>query len=717
MILITGGSYQGKREYAKAEYRLKDEDIWDAGGAAGAAPPALDLSGKAIDHLELFILECVRQGVSAQEYLKAHEGELADKILIAADITQGVVPMDRIERAWREETGRCLVQLSMKADRVVRVFCGIPQVVKETEKPGKRGFRGRSYIVLLRHGLTEGNLKRWFYGGVDIPLAEKGREQLKKQRESGLYPAVPEDAQYFTSGMQRAEESLRIVYGEHEPEAIEDLTEMNFGEFECKSWDELQHDPDFIEYITDETGQSAPKGAEARTHFSERVVRGTQTLLNKHRLKEWSHRHGGEDACSVVMCHGGVISAMMQNLFPQVTANMFDWIPDPGLGYVIELSEGEPVGYEAIDIVKNLGFGFMRLPVKDGAIDLELTKRMVDRFMADGYNYFDTSFNYMEGESEVAMRKALVERYPRERFLVATKLPAWEVSTEEEAKQIYYTSKERLGVDYFDYYLLHNLGANRTEAFDRFHIWEFLLEKKRLGEIKHLGFSIHDKADVLEKVLREHADDIDFVQLQINYADWDYPRVEGRKCYEIARRFNKPIVIMEPVKGGNLAGNLPPAAAEILKEADPAASPASWALRFCGSLPGVLTILSGMSDMEMLEDNLATMNRFRPLSAEDRKVLERAVEAINSAPKVPCTFCRYCVAGCPMDIEIPGCMRALNVLLMYQNKPAAKGNYGWETRGGRVASKCIGCGQCESACPQHINIIEQLKRAAEEFEE
>ena len=583
------------------------------------------------------------------------------------------------------------------------------------ESREKRGFRGRSYIVLIRHGITEGNQKRWFYGSVDIPLAAEGEAQLARHREKGLYPELPEDARFFTSGMLRTRQTLEIIYGQKEAEAIPELAEMNFGDFECKTYEELKEDEDFLEWMLDETGQKGPRGVEPRNHFAARVSEGLHKLIAAHRMKEWSHRHGGEDACSVVVCHGGVISAMMQELFPGIAGNMFDWIPDPGLGYIVEMEEGDPVGYQRIAAIRKFGFGVMRPPMIGEEIDLDQLKEMVDRFLAAGYTYFDTAFGYVGGKSELALGEALVKRYPRDSFQIATKMPAWLAGSAEEAKQMFQTSKERLGVDYFDFYLMHNLGADRIQYFRDYGIWDFLKEKKKNGEIRKIGFSFHDKAKVLEKVLQEFRE-ADFVQLQINYADWESPQVEARKCYETARRYGMPIIIMEPVKGGMLADLLPEDAAALLKEAAPDRSNASWAMRFCAGLPGVLTVLSGMSSLEQMDDNLATMNAFRPLKEEEREVLRKAAAVLDSRPHVPCTFCGYCSAGCPSGIPISGVFRAMNTNMVYGAMQSAEFAYGWETRGKGKASSCIECGQCESVCPQKIDIINQLRQAAELFE-
>ena len=365
--------------------------------------------------------------------------------------------------------------------------------------------------------------------------------------------------------------------------------------------------------------------------------------------------------------------------------------------------------------IKKLGFGLMRLPMIGQEVDLEQTKQMVDLFLDRGFTYFDTAYGYIDGKSEEAVKTALVDRHPRESFQLATKLPAWHgAATAEEAQNMFRTSLKRTGAGYFDFYLLHNLGVGRTEAFDRFGIWDFLAKQKEAGLIKHLGFSLHATADILDEVLTRHPE-MEFVQLQINYSDWDNGIIQSRKCYEVARKHNKPIIIMEPVKGGALA-NLPAEVAAILKEANLQASPASWAMRYAASLDGLITVLSGMSTLDQMKDNISYMENFQPLSPEERTVLEKARQALAKIPQIPCTDCRYCLKDCPQQIAIPGTFRIMNDYLIYRNLETAKMHYGWETMWLHKASDCIECGQCETVCPQSIPIIKELAGAVKVLE-
>ena len=364
--------------------------------------------------------------------------------------------------------------------------------------------------------------------------------------------------------------------------------------------------------------------------------------------------------------------------------------------------------------IKKLGFGLMRLPQKDGKIDIEQTKEMVDLFLEAGFTYFDTAWAY--AGSEDAIREALVERYPRERYQLATKNAAWiGCKTREEAIAQFDTSLKRTGAGYFDFYLLHNLGESRTHYFDDFDLWSWVWEKKREGLVKHVGFSFHSTPEELETILTAHPE-MEFVQLQINYADWENPAVQSRACYEVARKHGKPFIIMEPVKGGMLA--TPPASVtEILKRAEPDSSPASWAIRFAANLDGVITVLSGMSDLAQMRDNLSHMKDFTCLTKEELSTLSLAQEALRKIPLIPCTTCNYCAKVCPKNIGISGTFAALNCLTLYEDMARAKHQEEWlvSGHGKSAATDCIKCGRCEQACPQHISIRKELERAAKEF--
>lgn len=364
--------------------------------------------------------------------------------------------------------------------------------------------------------------------------------------------------------------------------------------------------------------------------------------------------------------------------------------------------------------IRKLGFGLMRLPQKDGVIDVEQVKEMVDLFLEAGFTYFDTAWAY--GGSEDAIREALVERYPRERYQLATKNAAWiGCKTKEEAFAQFDESLARTKAGYFDFYLLHNLGEGRSRYFDEFDMWGWIQEKKRAGQVKHIGFSFHSTPEELESILTAHPE-MEFVQLQINYGDWENPAVQSKRCYEVARKHGKPVIIMEPVKGGMLA--TPPKSVEnILKEAEPESSAASWAVRFAADLEGVITVLSGMSNVEQMRDNLSCMRSFTGFDDGQRKVLERAREELKKIPLIPCTSCNYCAKVCPMNIGISGSFTAMNYLTLYNDKARAKHQENWlvEGHGLKHAKECIRCGRCEEACPQHIAIRETLEKVSEEL--
>ena len=365
-----------------------------------------------------------------------------------------------------------------------------------------------------------------------------------------------------------------------------------------------------------------------------------------------------------------------------------------------------------LETIPKLGFGLMRLPEKEEKIDIGQVSRMVDAYMRTGMNYFDTAYVYHGGNSEKAIREALVRRYPRDQFMLATKLPAWCMKTEEDRDLIFNEQLERCGVDYFDFYLLHSIedGGN-GETYERLDCYNWGLQKKAEGRIRHFGFSFHGSPAYLTRILDAHPE-IEFVQIQLNYADWNNPVVRSGELYEILHSRNIPMIIMEPVKGGTLA-SLTPELEAMYRTVRPDASVASWALRFVGSLPGVMTILSGMSTEEQMADNICTFSRFEPLTEEEKALVEKVKTIMLNVPQIGCTSCRYCTPGCPMNISIPDVFRAVNTMSLYGDVFRPKAFYGGLIgQGYGRASACIACGQCEGVCPQHLPIIDLLKDAS-----
>ena len=355
-----------------------------------------------------------------------------------------------------------------------------------------------------------------------------------------------------------------------------------------------------------------------------------------------------------------------------------------------------------------LAFGLMRLPKNpDGSIDIPQVCEMTDRFIAAGGTYFDTAYVYDGGDSEKAFKAAVADRYPREAYTVATKLNAAMGATDEKsAKDEFRISLERTGAGYFDYYLLHAMQISTYQKYDEYGLWDFVKEQKAKGLIRHWGFSFHATPNLLEKLLDEHPD-AEFVQLQINYADWENPGVASRRNWEICRERGKPVMIMEPVKGGILADPIP-AVREVFDACGADASYASWALRFAAGLEGIHAVLSGMSNTAQMEDNLKTFRDFRPLDEKEMELIHRAQKALDADKSIPCTACHYCTKGCPMGIPIP---EIFNVINRRKGSPEFRTirEYGIVTAGRGKAGDCVACGQCERVCPQGLKIISLLR--------
>ncbi|MDO5516087.1 MAG: aldo/keto reductase [Clostridium sp.] len=370
--------------------------------------------------------------------------------------------------------------------------------------------------------------------------------------------------------------------------------------------------------------------------------------------------------------------------------------------------------------MKKLGFGMMRLPLKNAddptSIDLKHVCRMADAFIEKGFTYFDTAYMYHNNMSEIAFREAVVKRHPRGSYTIATKMPTMMLKTESDHERIFNEQLEKTGVEYFDYYLLHCLNTRNYKTAEKLKTFEFCKNMRDQGKIKHLGFSYHDSPELLEEILKKHPE-TEFVQLQLNYIDWDNENIQSRRCYEVCEKYDKKVVVMEPIKGGTLA-KVVPEAEKLFKDYAPKASVSSWAIRFAASRKNVFMVLSGMSNYEQLEDNTSYMTDFKPLSDEEEDIIKKAVGLINASIAIPCTACRYCVAGCPKNIPIPNYFAFYNSQKQFGNQSNAKfyyANFKANDSYGN-ASDCIKCKQCEKACPQHLKVSELMQDVSEIFD-
>lgn len=365
------------------------------------------------------------------------------------------------------------------------------------------------------------------------------------------------------------------------------------------------------------------------------------------------------------------------------------------------------------NIKKNFGFGCMRLPLKDGEIDLAETSRMVDYFLEQGFNYFDTAHGYLQGRSETALKTCLTSRHPRDSYILTNKLTGTFFKTEADIRPFFQSQLEACGVDYFDFYLMHAQSATFYQHFKKCRAYETAFALKAEGKIKHVGISFHDHAEVLEQILTDYPE-IEVVQIQFNYVDYDDPAVQSRKCYEVCRRHGKPVLVMEPVKGGNLV-NLPEEARKVLDELH-GGSPASYAIRFAAGFPGMMMVLSGMSSMEQMKDNLSYMKDFQPLNETELEAVKKVQSIFRGMNLIPCTACRYCTDSCPRQIAIPDLFAVMNTKQIHHDWNADFYYNNVYTGAGRRASDCIQCGRCEKACPQHLPIRRLLTEIAAEFE-
>lgn len=365
------------------------------------------------------------------------------------------------------------------------------------------------------------------------------------------------------------------------------------------------------------------------------------------------------------------------------------------------------------EVHKKLGFGCMRLPMSNEEVDTVEMKKMVDLFLERGFNYFDTAHGYVGGMSEPSLKECLTSRYPREKYILTDKLSTHHFNKEEEIRPLFESQLEACGVDYFDFYLMHAQDENIFAKFERCNAYKVACGFKAEGKIRHFGISFHDRAEVLEKILKAYPE-IEVVQIQFNYVDYEDPSVESRKVYEVCEKYGKPVIVMEPIKGGSLL-NLPDEAQKLYDDLG-GGSNASYAIRFAAGFDNIMMVLSGMSSLEDMEDNTSYMQEFKPLDSREMEAVEKVVEIFKAQDLIPCTACRYCMEECPKGISIPDLFALMNAKKRFGNWNTDYYYNNIHTGEGRKASDCLKCGKCERICPQHLNIRELLENVAAEFE-
>ena len=363
---------------------------------------------------------------------------------------------------------------------------------------------------------------------------------------------------------------------------------------------------------------------------------------------------------------------------------------------------------------RKFGFGFMRLPMDGDQVDIPQTTQMVDEYLNAGFTYFDTAHGYLQGKSELALKSCLTSHYPRDRYVLTDKLTNFFFKSEADIRPFFQSQLEACGVDYFDFYLMHAQSEEKFAYFKANRAYETAFALKAEGKIRHVGISFHDRAEVLDRILTEYPQ-IEVVQIQFNYVDYNDPAVQSRLCYEVCRKHNKPVIVMEPVKGGNLV-NLPQQARDVL-DALHGGSPASYAIRFAAGFPGIVMVLSGMSDLAQLRENVSLMQNFKPLNEQELAAIAQVQQSFRSMHLIPCTACRYCADGCPQRIAIPDLFSLMNTWKLHHNHNAIYYYDSVYTAPGSRASDCVRCGKCEAACPQHLPIRELLEQVAAELEQ